>query len=176
MENEQKGWYAVKVFFNRVSRYKNDIISLGQEVYMPMRIDRKVVEGEVVRSLKPLIPSTLFVYCTPSWLINYRYEHWGYVMYYSDTGRFDPGRIDDHEMEMFRMVTSKGDDSQVEYIGKDRPEYHRGDKVRILDGMYKGAEGYIKRIRKDRKLLVSVKGVAVVAIAGIHTSKLEKVV
>ena len=81
MENEQKGWFAVKVFFNRVSRYKNDIISLGQEVYMPMRIDRKVVEGEVVRSLKPLIPSTLFVYCTPSWLVKYRYEHWGYLMY-----------------------------------------------------------------------------------------------
>ena len=42
--------------------------------------------------------------------------------------------------------------------------------------MYKGAEGYIKRIRKDRKLLVCVKGVAVVAIADIHAAKLEKVV
>ena len=176
MENEQKGWFAVKVFFNRVSRYKNDIISLGLEVYMPMRIDRKVVEGEVVRSLKPLIPSTLFVYCTPSWLVKYRYEHWGYLMYYSEVGSYNPGRIDDDEMEMFRKVTSLGEDARVEYIGKDRPEYHTGEKVRILDGMYKGAEGYIKRIRKDRKLLVCVKGVAVVAIADIHAAKLEKVV
>ena len=72
--------------------------------------------------------------------------------------------------------TVAGLDARVEYIGKDRPEYHTGEKVRILDGMYKGAEGYIKRIRKDRKLLVCVKGVAVVAIADIHAAKLEKVV
>ena len=63
----------------------------------------------------------------------------------------------------------------VKYFGADAPEYHTGDRVRVTDGIYKGAEGYIKRIKKDRKLIVSVTGVAVVAVSYIHPDFLEKV-
>ena len=39
----------------------------------------------------------------------------------------------------------------------------------------KGAEGYVKRIRHARKVLVAIKGVAVVALSNIHPQYLQKI-
>ena len=53
--------------------------------------------------------------------------------------------------------------------------HREGDVVRVTEGLYKGATGIVKRIRKDRKLLVAISGVAVVAISHIPMCYLEKV-
>ena len=96
-------------------------------------------------------------------------------MYYTEAGSNHPGPISDEEMRSFILVTSADAGRNVRYFGADAPEYHTGDRVRVTDGIYKGAEGYIKRIKKDRKLIVSVTGVAVVAVSYIHPDYLEKI-
>jgi hypothetical protein len=45
----------------------------------------------------------------------------------------------------------------------------------VLEGPLKGAEGYIKRIRKDRRLLVAIEGFIAVATSFIPFQYLEKV-
>ena len=47
--------------------------------------------------------------------------------------------------------------------------------MRVLEGPLKGAEGYIKRIRKDRRLLVAIEGFIAVATTFIPPQFLEKV-
>jgi transcription antitermination factor NusG len=47
--------------------------------------------------------------------------------------------------------------------------------VVVTDGPFKGAEGHIKRIKKDRRLVVTIAGVVAVATAYIHPSMLKKV-
>ena len=66
-------------------------------------------------------------------------------------------------------------DSGLEYLGDDDPKYHQGDRVRVIDGIFKGFEGHIKRIRHDRKLIVTIEGVAAFATGYIPPSMLEKV-
>ena len=51
--------------------------------------------------------------------------------------------------------------------------YRKGQRVRVINGIYKGAEGYIKKIKSDRKLLVALNGVAVVAVSYIPPAYLE---
>ena len=76
---------------------------------------------------------------------------------------------------MFVFVCTAGQQG-LSYLGDDKPEYHQGDRVRVTDGVFKGAEGYIKRIKKDRRLVVSVRGVAAVATAYIPPQFLETIV
>ena len=45
----------------------------------------------------------------------------------------------------------------------------------VTGGPFKGAEGHIKRIKRDRRLIVTIKGVVAVATAYIHPSLLRKV-
>lgn len=51
----------------------------------------------------------------------------------------------------------------------------KGDKVRVLGGIFEGAEGTLKRIKGDRRVVVSIPGVIAVATANIHASLLEKI-
>lgn len=44
-----------------------------------------------------------------------------------------------------------------------------GDKVRVLDGIFKDQEGYIVKIRGDKRFVISIPGV--VAIATIYIPK-----
>ncbi len=97
-----------------------------------------------------------------------------WFMYYRAPESSLPGPVDDKELEAFRLVTSIQDEN-LRVLGEDRPEYHQGDKVRVIAGVYKGAEGYIKRIRRSRELLVCVQGVTVVAISKLPPEFLEKV-
>ena len=79
-------------------------------------------------------------------------------------------------MEAFIMVTSvHNNNAQDIEVLEPKPQYATGDLVRVTDGVYKGATGIVKRIKKDRKLLVAITGVAVVAISHIPMCYLEKV-
>jgi len=155
-KKEEIGWYALRVFRNYPAVLK--------------ALDEAFVE--IYRT--ELIPRLLFVRCTPSWLMEFKRLRNDMLMYYRDIETGMPGRVRDAEMEAFKIVTSIKDEN-VRFLGPDQPAYHVGERVRVTQGFYKGAEGYIKRIRKSRDLLVSIEGVAVVAISHVPPEYLEKV-
>ena len=47
--------------------------------------------------------------------------------------------------------------------------------MRVTGGPFKGAEGHIKRIKRDRRLVVTIRGVVAVATTYIHPSLLRRV-
>ena len=97
-------------------------------------------------------------------------------MIYTDVPGGKPAPIRDEEMNIFILVTSVQSDNggDIEVL-EPKPQYAKGDLVRVTDGVYKGTTGIVKRIKKDRKLLVAIEGVAVVAISNIPLSCLEKI-
>ena len=168
-------WYALKVFYNRVVYLKSLLDPEGIETYVPYHTVEKYENGQLMYVDKQLIPSLMFVRCSEQWLVEFKRAHNDAFMYYVEPDSHNPGPIPDKEMQSFILVTSADVGRNVKYFGADAPEYHTGDRVRVTEGIYKGAEGYIKRIKKDRKLIVSVTGVAVVAVSYIHPDFLEKI-
>lgn len=79
--------------------------------------------------------------------------------------------IPDEEMNTFMLVTSAGEKG-IEYYD-DAPKFHQGDRVRVTDGKFKGAEGCICRVKKNRRLVVSIQGVCAVLTSYIPRSFLE---
>jgi len=167
-------WYALKVFYNRVV-YLKSLLPAGIESYVPLHTVETHEQGRLAYKEEPLIPSLLFVRCTAEWLVNFKHDHNEDFMYYTAPEKKTPGPIRDEEMRSFILVTSAEAGRNAQYFGADAPEYHTGDRVRVTGGIYAGAEGYIKRIKKDRKLIVAVSGIAVVAVSYIHPDFLEKV-
>ena len=112
---------------------------------------------------------------TEAWVKAFRQSYFGDLMVYMNSAGTAPAVIRDREMEVFMLVTSvHGHDAPVEVL-EPKPQYAQGDLVRVTEGLYKGAIGVVKRIRKDRKLVIAVSGVAVVAISHIPLCFLEKV-
>ena len=85
-----------------------------------------------------------------------------------------PYPIPEKEMNIFMLVCSSGE-SGLEYFGADDSFFRKGDRVKVVDGVFKGAEGYIRRIRGNRRLFVSIHGVCAVATSYIPQCFLRKI-
>lgn len=175
MKEEALRWYALKVFYNRTAALEKKITACNVETYIPMQTLEKFDADGLHYEEKPLINSLLFVRCKESWLISFKRDNPGDFMFYASMDSKRPGPIDDEEMRMFMFVTSADHGRNLHYFGEDASVIKAGQRVRVTGGIYKGAEGYIKRIKKDRKLIVAVSGVAVVAVSYIPIQYLEKI-
>lgn len=170
----EPAWYALKVFFNRVPPMQKICTDGAWQTYVPMKVEEVFIGGSVKYVEKQLVPSLLFVKCTPDWLKEKRRENQVPFMAYHEAESYEPRPIPELEMQMFMMVTSTKDKDLL-FLGGDKALWHQGDRVRVTAGVFKGAEGIVKRIKKDRRLVVTVNGVAAVATSYIHPSYLEKI-
>ena len=88
-------------------------------------------------------------------------------------GKVQPIAIPLRQMEMFIQVSS-GDQEGLEYYGPDAFDWRKGEKVRVIDGRFKGLEGEIKRIDGSKRLIVAIEGICCVATTYIPRCFLEK--
>ena len=198
-DREENNWYALKVFYNKVFDIEETMLGMGLETYIPvkkerlkglehLRVQKRLAtpdddrndlrylkEGPVIYKRVPVVNSLLFVKADAAGIEQVRREVEGRAMVYLDAERKKPSVIPSKQMAIFRMVTSSGDEGLEFFSDNDSVNYRQGDRVRVLEGPLKGAEGYIKRIKKDRRLLVAIEGFIAVATSFIPPKLLEKV-
>ena len=164
-------WYALRAFKGKVFKLKEDFEARGWKTYMAMRTVEKR-DGCQEPSEEQIIPNLLFVCCPADELKSYKEKHSDAFMIYRENGGSEPEPIPEKEMENFMRVVLISNGKDVMLL--DIPMPQEGERVRVTDGPYKGAEGIVKRIKRDRKLLVAIEGVTVVAISSIPIGNLEK--
>ena len=171
MSSGEARWYAIRVFNNQIYRIKGEFEKLGIRTYMALKTLSAEPEKRARRV--QLAPSLLFLRTDESTLLSFKQNHYDQIMVYRKPDSTDPAPIDEKEMEMFILVTSALDGRDVE-VTDHSFDFKPGEKVRVTQGPFKGAEGVIRRIKKDRKLLVAVSGVVVVAVSHIPGQFLER--
>jgi transcription antitermination factor NusG len=137
--------------------------------------NRYIKEGPAIFLRKPVVNSLLFVRTTDEGILQVSKAYDGKGFVYKTVDRKKPYVIPDREMAIFRMVTSSGAGGLKFFSDESLTRYKQGDRVRVTEGLLKGAEGYVKRIGKDRRLLVSIEGFVAVATSFIPLKYLEKV-
>lgn len=164
------------MFFNRTEAAANDIRSLAVETYIPMQTIVTERAGVRRRAQKPAISSLMFFKGTTEQALEVARILADRAMLYrrESGGRQIPAAISEHEMQIFRLVVSSGVEG-LEFLADDPERFAKGDRVRVTDGPLAGAEGHITRIRGDRRLVVSIKGVCAVATAYIPQCFLQPV-
>ena len=148
-------WYAIKVYYNRMKQLREQLAVDGIRFFIPS-----------------MVSSLLFVQASNDYLMQFEEGYRGRLWVYRDLLTGKPSAIPEREMEVFIFVCTAGQQG-LSYLGEDKLEYHKGDRVRVTDGVFKGAEGYVKRIKKDRRLVVSIRGVVAVATSYIPPQFLE---
>ena len=171
---EKASWYPVRVFFGRAEAIKKATEDAGGEFFYPMRLVEKFTSGGLKYIEEPLVRSLIFLKATRQELRDLKARNNSSLVPYYDRQTHAPLVVPEKQMDLF-IDLCKLKDSGLEYLGEDGPAYHQGDKVRVTDGIFKGFVGHIKRIRHDRKLIVTIEGVAAFATRFIPPSMLEKV-
>ena len=77
--------------------------------------------------------------------------------------------VPDKQMEDFMRVASVADDrvfymDNLDFVGKP------GQRVKIVEGEFSGIEGIVKRVKKNKVVVVQIEHVAAVAIAFIPSA------
>lgn len=169
-------WFALKVFYNKVFAIERELIEAGIEPFVPTERVARNIGGKVVFVRRPVISSLVFFRTTRNGALRFAKQAQGRAMLYMQRDGFvlRPHAIPDEEMACFQLVVRTGE-AGLTFLEGDPQRFQRGDRVRVTGGTFAGAEGYICRIKSNRRLVVTIEGLCAVATTYIPQCHLEKV-
>lgn len=180
MCGDPKTWYPMRVTYSREMKVKGELERLEIENFVPMKY--KVADADTDhphRELVPAVNNLIFVHSTQEVisrlkLSNDVLEPLRYMM--DLTTGDDPVimTVSDREMENFMLVASRTDDS-VMFLDEETVVGKEGKRVEIMGGAFEGVEGVIRRVKRCKRVVVELDGIASVAIAHVPVGLLKEV-
>ena len=82
--------------------------------------------------------------------------------------------VPDRQMENFMRVATKTDES-VMFLDEKSIVGKEGKRVKIMGGAFEGVEGVIRRLKRCKRVVVEIEGVASVAIAHVPVGLLKEI-
>lgn len=175
---ENLQWFPMRVTYNRELRIKQQLDQIGIDSFIPMRYELVETTDGRKRKLVPAVHNLIFIHSTQETITDLKmtrreFEPLRYIIITSiENQKSEILRVPDRQMENFMRVASVQDDSVMfldyqDFIGKE------GRRVRINEGYFAGVEGVIKRIKKNRHVVVQIEGVTAVAITFVPSSYLS---
>jgi len=170
MCGDPKIWFPMRVTYSREMKVKGELDRLGIECFVPMTYRLADAEGEnPYRELVPAINNLIFVHSTQERisrlkLSNEVLEPLRYMIDLTAKKKHEIMTVPDRQMENFLRVASKTDDS-VMFLDEESIIGKEGKRVRIMGGAFEGVEGVIRRVKRCKRVVVELEGIASVAIA-----------
>ena len=183
MCGDPKMWFPMRVTYQREMKVKAELDRLGIENFVPMRY--KVVESqndgdmELRRVLMPAISNLIFVRSTQERLSELKrrnevLEPLRYMMDHTAAGEHTIMTVADRKMENFMRVASRTDDS-VMFLDNETVVGKEGKRVEIMGGAFEDVTGVIRRVKRCKRGVVEIEGVASVAIAYVPAGMLKEI-
>ena len=164
-------WYPMRVTYNRELRVNDCLKLLDIETFLPTR--QQLVERGGKRRYEevPLVHNLLFVHSSRQVITGLKmtrpeFNPLRYIM----TRPLNPNEsprvmnVPDRQMENFIRVAS-ADADRLMFLDYAAVSEKVGRRVIITDGDFAGVEGVVKRIKKNRHVVVELDGLTAVAIA-----------
>lgn len=171
---EKKVWYAIRVTYHRELKVKEDLDARGITCFVPMQYRREERHGVMIKRLVPSVHNLIFIHITPSRMKEYKATTDLPIRYMMNRETHKPIIVPSREMENFIKVAGTYEEKLI-YLNPDPGDFAKGERVRIIGGMFAGAEGVFVRIKGDRRVLINIEGLVAVATTYVHPSMIEKI-
>jgi transcription antitermination factor NusG len=176
-------WFPMRITYHREMRIKALLDDMGVESFLPMHWEMvETKNGGKKRSLQPAIHNLIFVKSTQEFLTELKmtrteFAPMRYIMKrsLSKNDKNEIMHVPDQQMENFMRVASVQDD-RVMFLDSNDFINRIGQRVKVIEGYFSGVEGVIKRINKNKRIVVQLEGVAAVAIAFVPASYVRQIV
>lgn len=177
---DPKIWFPMRVTYQREMKVKAELDRLGIESFVPMTY--KVVDADTDNSCRKLVPAIrnlIFVRSTQERIShlkssNEMLEPLRYMIDNTAEEAHTIMTIPDKQMQNFMRVASKSDDS-VMFLDDESVVGKEGKRVEIIGGAFEGVTGFIRRVKRCKRVVVEIEGVASVAIAFVPAGLLKKI-
>lgn len=166
-------WYPMRVTYNREMKIKKILDDLKIDNFVPMQYVLAEEGGLPKQALVPAIHNLIFIHSNKVTLTDLKKRNKELEPLRFITKPVKNGKqqneivsVPDRQMNNFMRVASIQDDS-VMFLDNNDFINKIGKRVKITAGFFKDVEGEIKRIKKNKYVVVQIKGVAAVAITYI---------
>lgn len=167
-------WYPLRVTYSRELQLKEVLDAECIENFIPMHYEY-VKQGErKIRKLVPVVHNLVFVHSSFACIDRVKQSLGSSlsVRYIIDRETNRPLIVPDSQMHSFIAVSGNYEE-QIVYLDPTLTSLRKGDRVRIIGGVFEGVEGIVIRVKGDRRVSVCIKGIMAVATAYIHPSLIE---
>ena len=171
--NTNSEWFAIRT--KQDFKAEELLRPLCDDVFFPK--ETRKTAGKRLRK-RAVIPHVLFIKTTRKKALELEKEgrkisdvpvsFWIYRYPNSD----EIQSIHEKYIDLLRLITAE-DTSKCEIFNKE--VFVGKEHVRITDGIFKGYEGYVERVKKNYHVIVKVEGVCLVMLPYIHPDLLEKI-
>lgn len=182
-EKEQKqepvAWFVIRVTYGRERKLHKELEERKIDHFLPEKTVtyNRPSDGKIVHRKKSAIPNMIFIHDTRSNIQALKTELEGRLpmRYMMNKTTHQPVTVRDRQMQDFiRLVGSEGE--KLLYLDNPDVVYEKGQPVEVIFGPFAGIQGYILRIRRDRKLVICLDGVLAAAVtAEIHSDWIRKI-
>jgi len=179
VSNPNLAWYVMRVSYQRELAVKSVLDRLEVENFLPMRtVRRRNAQGRFARFREVAMHNYIFVRSVRSVLDDlktFRLPMLRYMMHV-ENGERRIMVVPDEQMNSF-MAVARCQDEPVLYLSAEEVDLDKGDRVRIVGGVFEGVEGTFLRLKnaRDRRVVVKIEGLVAVATATLPASLVEKI-
>lgn len=183
-DGDERFWFPMRIAYGRAERtvsVKKFLDSKNVENFLPMKYEKKLIDGRRKLVKVPALDGLIFINTSESHLINIKRCNetllpLRFMMWAPHNGDERPHiiTVPQASMDNFMRVASVEDDRVMFLPNKDFSQ-KIGRRVRVTDGVFAGVEGTIYRVKKDRRVVVTLDQVCSVAIAYINPNYLHEI-
>lgn len=180
MCGDPKTWFPMRVTYSREMKVKAELDRLEIENFVPMTY--KVVDADTDhphRDLVPAINNLIFVRSSQERISQLKMsvevlEPLRYMMDHTAEKPHTIMTVPDGKMQNFMRAASKTDDS-VMWLDDETVVGKEGKRVLITGGAFEGVTGVIRRVKRSKRVVVELEGIASVAIAFVPAGLLREI-
>ena len=166
----QTYWFPMRVTYGRELAVKEHLDKERIECFLPMRYEIIDHNGQRERKLVPAVSNLIFVRSTVDILNDKKHydNDCAPLRYMMRSSTYDSLHeimtVSDSAMNNFMKVAKVPDDKVFYLDPGDYVNNHIGKRVTIVSGPFVGVKGIIKRIKRNKHVVVQLDGIIAAAI------------
>lgn len=179
---ETPHWYALRTTYGREKKAYDYLVSKNVVAFYPTLKSIKIVDGKRIIIEKSRIPNVFFAYGTETELKTFVYNNINlpflrfYYRHFHIGNKIvkEPLVVPDSQMNSLKIICDVESDDIV-VSTEEIEKFKTGQKVRIIDGKFKGVIGMVARYHSQQRVGIVIDGLLTVCTAYVPSAFLENV-
>lgn len=181
--HEISHWYALRTTYGREKVACDYMAKRGCTVFYPTLLVTKIVDGKRRHMEESRIPNIFFAYGTEKEMQTYVYDNVNLSFlrfYYKHTHsgtaiHREPLIVPDDQIQSLRIICEAEANHDIMLLQEEIQKFQTGEKVRIVEGDFKGVVGVVARFHGQQRVGIVLEGLLTAVTAYIPNAFLEKI-
>lgn len=175
-------WYALRTTYGQERKAYDYITTHGGKAFLPTILAERTIGGQKKLVEVSRIPNIFFAYGTEEAIKAFVYDNYNLPFlrfYYKHThvgARIEktPLIVPDHQIRSLQIICAPNA-SHILVLSGEEKKFKTGQRVRVVEGDFKGVEGVVARFKGQQRVGIVINGLLTAVTAYIPNAFLEEI-